>query len=220
MGGRTCKISCVTHFAHLWLFFILVLSVVVQPGMDMAYILGSTLTGGLRMGFTAIFGIMAGAVYHVTIGTLGIGVLLKLFPAAFDFMLLAGSVYIAWIGYSILKNGAAFQLRPETKIQTTAQTFRRGVLTNVLNPKAYLFTLAVYPQFIRPEYGPLVLQACSMWLIIAVIQISVYGSVVLAANIVRRWLTSPESAVIVSRVVGGILMAGAVWTAISGWRNL
>ena len=209
-----------THLAHLWLFFILVLSVVVQPGMDMAYILGSTLTGGLRMGFMAIFGIMAGAVYHVTIGTLGIGVLLKLFPAAFDFMLLAGSLYIAWIGYSILRNAAAFQLKPETKIQTTVQTFRRGVLTNVLNPKAYLFTLAVYPQFIRPEYGPLAVQAASLWVIVAVTQISVYGSVVLAANVVRRWLTSPDSAVIVSRVVGGILIAGAVLTAVSGWRSL
>lgn len=209
-----------THLAHLWLFFILVLSVVVQPGMDMAYILGSTLTGGIRMGFMAIFGIMAGAMYHVTIGTLGIGVLLKLFPAAFDLMLLAGSLYIAWIGYSIVRNAAAFQVKPETRIQTPAQTFLRGVLTNVLNPKAYLFTLAVYPQFIRPEYGPLALQASVMWLIIAVIQISVYGSVVLAANVVRRWLTSPDSAVIVSRVVGGILIAGAVFTAISGWRSL
>ena len=186
----------------------------------MAYILGSTLTGGIRMGFMAIFGIMAGAVYHVTIGTLGIGVLLKLFPAAFDLMLLVGSLYIAWIGYSIIRNAAAFQVKPETQIQTLAQTFRRGVLTNVLNPKAYLFTLAVYPQFIRPEYGPLVLQASIMWVIIAVIQISVYGSVVLGANVVRRWLTSPDSAVIVSRVVGGILIAGAVLTAISGWRDL
>ena len=188
--------------------------------MDMAYILGSTFTGGLRMGFMAIFGIMVGAVYHVTIGTLGIGVLLKLFPAAFDFMLLAGALYIAWIGYSIMRNAAAFQLKPETKIQTTVQTFRRGVLTNVLNPKAYLFTLAVYPQFVQPEYGPLVLQASIMWLIVAVTQISVYGFVVVAAGSVRRWLTSPDSAVLVSRVVGIILISGAVFTAISGWRNL
>lgn len=220
MGGGTCKIGCVTHIAHLWLFFILVLSVVVQPGMDMAYILGSTLTGGLRMGFIAIFGIMGGAIYHVTIGTLGIGVLLKLYPAAFDFMLLAGSLYIAWIGYSIMRNAAAFQLKPETKIQTTAQTFRRGVLTNVLNPKAYLFTLAVYPQFIRPEYGPLVLQASVLWLIVAMTQIGVYGFVVVAAGNVRRWLTSPDSAVMVSRAVGIVLILGAVLTAISGWRNL
>jgi threonine/homoserine/homoserine lactone efflux protein len=185
----------------------------------MAYILGSTLTSGLRIGFIAIFGIMGGAVYHVTIGTLGIGVLLKLFPAAFDLMLLAGSIYLAWIGYSIIRNAVAFRLQPGTKIQTVAQTFRRGVLTNVLNPKAYLFTLAVYPQFIRPEYGPLVLQASVMWLIVAAVQLGVYGFVVVAAGSVRHWLASPYSAVLVSRIVGIVLILGAMFAAISGWRN-
>ncbi|HEV7166133.1 MAG TPA: LysE family translocator [Gammaproteobacteria bacterium] len=209
-----------THYVHLWLFFILVLSVVVQPGMDMAYILGSALTGGLRMGFMAIFGIMAGAVYHVTIGTLGIGVLLKLYPAAFNLLLLAGSLYIAWIGFSIFRNAAAFRLRPETKIQTPVQTFRRGILTNILNPKAYLFTLAVYPQFIGPEYGPLAIQAVVMWLIIAVTQISVYGTVAVAAHGVRHWLTSPDNVVIVGRVVGCVLMLGAVFTALSSWKGI
>lgn len=209
-----------THFAHLWLFFVLVLSVVVQPGMDMAYILGSSLTGGLRMGLMAIFGIMAGAVYHVTIGTLGIGILLKLYPVAFNVLLLAGSFYIAWIGFSILRNAAAFRLKPETKIQTSAQTFRRGILTNVLNPKAYLFTLAVYPQFIRPEYGSLAIQAVVMWLIIAVIQFGVYSTVAVAAHGVRRWLTNPDSALMISRVVGVTLMLSAVWTAYTGWKDI
>jgi threonine/homoserine/homoserine lactone efflux protein len=211
----------VSYFAHLWLFFVLVFSVVVLPGMDMAYIMGSTLTSGLRMGFIAIFGIMAGAVYHVTIGTLGIGVLLKLFPMAFDFMLLAGSLYIAWIGYSILKNTATFRLDPETRIQTAVQTFRRGILTNVLNPKAYLFTLAVYPQFIRPEYGPLAVQAVSMWLIIAATQIAVYGLVVMAAGGMRKWFAAnPDAGLIVGRVVGVTLMLSGIYSLFSGWQNL
>ena len=209
-----------TYFVHLWLFFVLVFSVVVLPGMDMAYIMGSTLTSGLRMGFIAIFGIMAGAVYHVTIGTLGIGVLLKLFPIAFDFMLLAGSLYIAWIGYSILKNAVTFRLDPETRIQTAAQTFRRGILTNVLNPKAYLFTLAVYPQFIRPEYGPLAVQAASMWLVIAATQLTVYGSVVMAAGGMRSWLTgNPDASLMIGRVVGVTLMLSGIYSLFSGWRN-
>lgn len=209
-----------TYFAHLWLFFVLVFSVVVLPGMDMAYIMGSALTSGLRMGFIAILGIMAGAVYHVTIGTLGIGALLKLFPMAFDFMLLAGSLYIAWIGYSILKNAATFRLDPETRIQTATQTFRRGILTNVLNPKAYLFTLAVYPQFIRPEYGPLAVQAASMWLVIAATQLAVYGSVVMAAGGIRSWLTgNPDAGLMVGRVVGVTLMLSGIYSLLTGWRN-
>ena len=33
-----------THYAHLWLFATLVLGVVVLPGLDMAYVMGSAMT--------------------------------------------------------------------------------------------------------------------------------------------------------------------------------
>jgi len=211
----------VTDYTHLWLFFVLLLGVVALPGMDMAYILGSALTGGLRNGFTALAGIVAAAVYHVTIGSLGIGMILKLVPAVFNVMLLAGSLYIAWIGWSIFKSATAFNIQPDTKSRTPWATFRRGILTSVLNPKAYLFTLAVYPQFIRPEYGPLLIQAVVIWVMIAVTQVGVYGGVVIGAEGMRRWLAvKADNGIIVGRIVGVVLMLIAVQTAISGWRNL
>ena len=209
------------YFEHLWLFFVIVFGVIVMPGMDMAYILGSALTGGIRMGFIALFGIVGGAVYHVTIGTLGIGIVVKLFPSLFNIMLLAGSVYIIWIGYSILRNAAPISLEIESRVQLPATTFRRGMLTNMLNPKAYLFTLAIYPQFFRPEYGPLVPQAFVMWLIIATTQIGVYGSIVVAANGVRGWFAkNPRSGIAIGWVVGMTLILSGIWSAYSGWKNL
>ena len=210
-----------THFAHLWLFFVLVFGIIVLPGLDMAYILGSALTGGLRMGLTALSGIVAGGVVHVIMGALGISALLKLFPTAFNLMLLAGAAYIAWIGWSILKSASGFKLTPDERQRTPQATFRQGVVTSLLNPKAYLFMLAVFPQFFRPEYGSLVVQALVMWMIIAVTQIGVYGSMVAAAHGVRGWLAShPGSGLIVGRVVGVTLMLAAVLTAFDGWRNL
>ncbi len=209
------------YLEHLWLFFVIVFGVIVMPGMDMAYILGSALTGGIRMGFMALFGIVAGAVYHIVIGTLGIGIVLKLFPSLFNIMLLAGSVYICWIGWSILKHAEPIRMDTESHVQTPWATFRRGVLTNMLNPKAYLFTLAIYPQFFRPEYGPLATQALVMWLIIAATQIGVYGSVVMAAHGVRSWFAkNPQSGIIIGWVVGLTLILSGIWSGFTGWRNL
>lgn len=210
-----------THYSQLWFFFVLVFGIIVTPGMDMAYIMGSALTGGLRSGFTALAGIMVAAVYHVGIGALGIGVLLKLLPAAFNALLLVGSLYIAWIGWSVLKGAATFDVGTEVNPQRTLATFRRGLLTSMLNPKAYLFTLAVYPQFIRPEYGSLVAQACMIWVIINITQLGVYGAVVLAAHGLRGWLAAnPQSGVMVGRSVGIALVLGAIYTGISSWRSI
>jgi len=77
----------------------------------------------------------------------------------------------------------------------------------------------VYPQFFRPEYGPLTAQALGLWTIIALTQVAVYGSVVLAAHGVRRWLASnPASGSMVGRGVGVMLMLAAVFTAAKSLR--
>jgi threonine/homoserine/homoserine lactone efflux protein len=97
-----------TETTHLWLFFVLVFGVVLLPGLDMAYVLASALIGGRRAGMAATAGIVAGGVVHVTMGALGIMAVLRLFPAAFNAVLLAGALYIAWIGISLLRSRSVF----------------------------------------------------------------------------------------------------------------
>ena len=100
-------------------------------------------------------------------------------------------------------------------------TFRRGALTCLMNPKAYLFMLAVFPQFLHAEYGPLWSQALVLWMIIAITQIAVYGAVALAAAQVRGWLVQrPEAGVVTARVVGVVLIGAALLTGFGGWHSL
>ena len=142
-----------THVTALWLFFLLVAGIVALPGLDMTFVLASSLTGGRRGGFAAIAGIVAGGMVHVVMATLGIAVVLQVMPKAFNVMLVAGSLYVAWIGWGVMHSDLA--VGTSTAERSWIGTFRRGALTNLLNPKAYMFTLAVFPQFMRRDYGPL-----------------------------------------------------------------
>lgn len=205
--------------AHLWLFAAMVFGVVLLPGLDMAYVMASALVGGRRSGLAATAGIIAGGVCHVAMGALGIMAVLRLVPAAFNVVLLAGAVYIAWIGWSLLRSRAAFSQAPAQCARTQAATFRQGMLTSLLNPKAYLFMLAIFPQFLKPEYGVLWLQALVLWAIIACIQAGIYGGMALAGDRVRAWLQSrPAANAWLARAVGGLLLATALFTAWEGWR--
>jgi threonine/homoserine/homoserine lactone efflux protein len=205
--------------AHLWLFFVLVFGVVLLPGLDMAYVLASALVGGRRAGLAATGGIVAGGVVHVTMGALGIMTVLRLFPAAFNAVLLAGALYIGWIGISLLRSRVAFTEVPTQLRRTQAATFRQGMLTSLLNPKAYLFMLAIFPQFLKPQYGVLWFQAVVLWLIIASTQIAIYGGMALAGDRVRCWLqTRPQANAVLASCVGIILLATAACTAYRGWQ--
>jgi threonine/homoserine/homoserine lactone efflux protein len=206
--------------ALLWLFFSLVFGIVVVPGMDMAFVLANALAGGRRHGLYATAGIIFSGICHVAVGALGVSAVLKLFPAAFNAMLLAGAAYIAWIGLALLRHGAAFAELPATARHGGWTAFRQGAVTGLLNPKAYLFMFAVFPQFLRPEAGALWLQAAVLSAIIAVTQAGVYGGLALAAGGSRQALAShPGAGVVIGRAVGGLLILVAVFTAWEGWRS-
>ena len=209
------------HYAiHLWVYLLLVFGIILLPGMDMAYVLASALTGGRRGGFAAVAGIVTGAIFHMAAAVLGISVLLKLYPAAFRVMLLLGAAYIGWIGVDIIRRSSVLRLDSTGSVRPPALAFRQGMVNNLLNANAYLFTLAVIPQFLRPEYGPLWAQGVVLWSIGALCQLTVYGSVALLAAKVRAKLEDdPAAGTRIARVVGAMLMLVAVFAAVSGWRN-
>jgi threonine/homoserine/homoserine lactone efflux protein len=93
------------------------------------------------------------------------------------------------------------------------------MFTNLLNPKAYLFMLAVFPQFLRPEHGSVARQALVLGLIIAATQAGVYGALALGAGGARDWLAArPGAGIVVNRGAGMLLIGVAMLTLATGLR--
>jgi threonine/homoserine/homoserine lactone efflux protein len=206
--------------AQLGLFFLLVFGVVLLPGLDMAFVLASAMVGGPRAGLSATAGIIAGGVCHVLMTALGIMAVLALVPALFNAMLLAGALYIGWIGWGLLRSRMALGEITDAPARSPASTFRQGMLTSLLNPKAYVFMLAVFPQFLRPGSGSLWQQVGVLWLIIAATQVAIYGGMALAGGGLRGWLAArPATNILLARTVGLVLIATAVYTTAAGWRG-
>ncbi len=209
-----------TQMTNLFLFFVVVFGVVVLPGLDMAFVLASSLNGGRRSGLYAVAGIIAGGVCHVAIGALGIAVVLNTLPQVFNLVLLVGTAYLGWIGVSLMRSTAGFSSLDLQMEGRPATSFRQGMLTNLLNPKAYLFMLAIFPQFVRPAYGPMWSQALLMGLIIAATQAAVYGVIALLAGHSRRWLESnAQWNKRLAQLIGAVLMLAALCSMVGGWRH-
>jgi len=200
----------------LFVFALLAFGIMVVPGMDMAFVLSSALAHGRRAGFAAVAGMVSGGAVHVLMGTLGVGLLLQLFPAAFHAVLVAGAAYVAWIGWALWRSPATLG---EAAVEASTQrTFLRAITTCLLNPKAYLFMVAVFPQFIRPERGSLLLQAVVLGAIIATAQALVYGAVALGASgLHARLARRPNAQVALGRGVAALLILTATWTLAEAW---
>ncbi|MBB5571852.1 MULTISPECIES: LysE family translocator [Rhizobium] len=204
---------------NLWLFFLLLFGIIIVPGMDMLFVLANALTGGRNRGLAATGGIMLGGVVHSLNGALGVGLLMHFVPILFNPLLVAGAAYMAFIGITLMRSSITVGHDGPAGSRSTWRAFRQGAVTCMMNPKAYLFVFAVYPQFLKPDYGPIWIQAVIMGLMTIVTQFAVYGGLAVTAGRSRDLLVAnPGATAFAGRVAGLLLFAVSVFTVWEGWK--
>lgn len=202
---------------NLWLFFLLVSGIIIVPGMDMIFVLASSLSGGRKAGLSATFGIMAGGAVHTLYAAVGVGMVLHLAPQLLTVLLVLGALYVAYIGWQLLNSSITVGSPDRLDRRASWVRFRQGALTSLMNPKAYLFMLAVYPQFLHPQFGPLWRQALVLLLLIWVTQLIVYGGLaVLAARGRDALVNNPSAIRLIGRASGALLL---LVSALTLWRG-
>ncbi len=206
---------------NLWLFFILLTGIIAVPGMDMVFVLANALTGGRRAGLAATFGMMVGGVCHTLFGTVAVAGLSAVLPAVSGPMLMIGAAYMIWIGITLVRSAIVIGDIEGPGPSSLAKVFLQAVVTCLLNPKAWLFILAVYPQFMKPAYGPLWSQAVVMGAMTILVQLVIYGGLASAAVLGRdRIVSNPRVTIWLGRVSGICLVAIASFVLVRGWKAL
>lgn len=205
---------------NLWLYFILLFGIIIVPGMDMLFVLANALTGGPSRGLAATGGIMLGGAVHALYGALGIGLLARFMPFLFNPLLTVGALYMAWIGVTLMKSSITVQDEGPAGSRSAWRAFRQGAITCLINPKAYLFMLAVYPQFLKPAYGPIWIQGLIMGVMTVLTQLAVYGTLAATAGSSRSFLVSnPAATAAVGRIAGLMLVLVSAFGLWHGWKE-
>ena len=208
-----------SYFQGLWLYSVLLFGIIIVPGMDMFFVMANGLTGGRKMGLAATFGVMAGGVYHSIFGALVVGVLVNLAPQLLTALLIASAAYMAWIGTTLIKSAITVETIGGAGSNTIGRAFSQGFVTCVLNPKAYMFVIAVYPIFIQSRFGPIWGQALVMGVLTALMQLAIYGSVAVAAAKGRDLLVrNPTATIWMCRIVGLVFVVVALVTVFEALR--
>ncbi|WP_031362113.1 LysE family translocator [Caballeronia sordidicola] len=188
---------------QLLLVFIGALAVVYAlPGPDMALILQTSSSQGLKHGFSTAAGLAMARTLHVTLSALGVAALLRNAPWLYDGVRIAGALYLAYVAIQIFRS-PAFGLDDNNMASKTRPPLRaalsKGVLSSLLNPKALLFCSVLLPQFVHPEAGAIWSQVLELG--VALVVIGAVFDTTLAVSAVRlsRWLRSHPRAQVVQR---------------------
>lgn len=203
--------------SELWLYFLAVFAVIVLPGMDMAYVLASSVGAGRRGAVASVLGIASGGAIHVVVGATGMAALMVAFPPLFRLMLLMGTLYLLWVGWGIFRSAGSATASPgQEEVATSSRAiYQRAVTTCLLNPKAYAFTFALFPAFVPQDPAALPARTLAMCMITVATQVTVYGAVAALAVRVRALVRRSQTAM--ARAMGLLLMACALLTAALAW---
>ena len=135
------------------------------PGQDVFFASACGVQGGPRAGALAGFGVGLGVVCHVFLATVGLGAVIAAHPEALRAIKWIGAAYLLFLAW---KSWTAPPPEPAARAAVrTWNIVRRGMLSNLLNPKPVLFLLAFLPQFTSPAYGPIWQQFLGLGLIFA-----------------------------------------------------
>jgi threonine/homoserine/homoserine lactone efflux protein len=133
---------------RFWSFLVGALVVNFAPGADMVFATACGIVGGPRVGAAAGFGAGTGVLVHIALAALGLSALIAAHPQALLVIRWLGAGYLIWLAWQSWRAGTTVGKGRGTPLGW--QAYRRGVLSNVLNPKPVLFMLAFLPQFLAP----------------------------------------------------------------------
>ncbi|GAT65637.1 leucine efflux protein LeuE [Planomonospora sp. ID91781] len=186
----------------LWTYVAGAFFIILLPGPNSLYVLATAARHGVAQGYRGAAGVFVGDTVLMALAAAGAASVLKTTPLLFAVVKYAGAAYLAWMGLQMLRGAWRSRRAPESvQAEETAQAvaeaergadpFRRALVVSLLNPKAILFFISFFIQFVDPAYSSpalsflvlgAILQVFSMLYLTALI----FGGTYLAAQFRRR----------------------------------
>jgi len=132
--------------------------IVLLPGPNSLYVMAIASRFGVATGYRGACGIFVGDTILMLLSASGVASLLHTMPALFMFIKYAGAAYLAWIGIGLLRS-AIVRWRREAADETgqvsvdAGRPFHKALVISLMNPKAILFFISFFIQFVDPSYA-------------------------------------------------------------------
>lgn len=199
-------------------FALTCLVIEITPGPNMAYLAALSLSQGVRAGLAAVAGIALGLAVYGVAASLGLSAIIDNSAFLYEALRWGGVAYLLWLAWEAW--AAEREVSPDAVDGgiNPWTAFRRGLITNLLNPKAAVFYVAVLPDFIQIGKGAVAAQTLMLSAIYVGIATAIHLTIVLLASRLQRVIATAAQRRTIRRVLAVLLVAIAVWFALSTSR--
>ncbi|HEX4812841.1 MAG TPA: leucine efflux protein LeuE, partial [Nonomuraea sp.] len=142
-----------------WGYAIGALLIILLPGPNSLYVLSFAARHGVGPGYRAAAGVFVGDTVLMVLAAAGAASLLRSNPVLFTAVKYAGAAYLAWVGVQMIRGAwrsrraGAAAAAPAPVTEPQPRPFRKALTISLINPKAILFFVSFFVQFVHPEYA-------------------------------------------------------------------
>ncbi len=141
-----------------WLVLITIFGVaLMSPGPDFVMAVRNSVMYSRRAGMFTALGFAAGVAVHMTYTIAGLAAIIAQSVFLFSVLKYIGAGYLFYVGFKALQS-KGFAQDTDTAAgaplpsMSAWHALRSGFITNLFNPKATMFCLALFSQIIHPDY--------------------------------------------------------------------
>lgn len=200
----------------IWTYALGAFGIILLPGPNSMYVLSVATLRGVRAGYAAACGVFVGDSVLLGLTALGAAGLLRTYTALFMVVKYAGAAYLGWIGLQLLRsalrtwsNDAASAAAGPTRLppEAAGRPFHRALVISLLNPKAILFLLSFFVQFIDPTYAqplwPFLIQSAILMTFSA---LYLFGLIHAGAHLAQSFARRRRLSAGLNSAVGGLFL--------------
>ena len=182
----------------------------ISPGPSNLYVVARAIAQGTKGGVVAAMGLAVGSMVHVIATVLGLSVIFSQSPALYTVVKLAGAAYLIYLGISYWKSKTVDtdKVVKQVKTKPLSSVFRESIIVEVTNPKTALFFIALLPQFVVPESGPVSLQLLVLGVIVTISALPCDVLVAISSSKASNWLLKNERAQKIQERISSSILLG------------
>jgi threonine/homoserine/homoserine lactone efflux protein len=183
--------------------------------MTLAMTLGMSI--GIRNTLWMMWGELIGVAIVALASVIGVSAIMLKFPQIFSILKLIGAGYLLYVGINMWrsKGKLAISLKKDSPVKiSNSSLFNQGLITAIANPKGWAFMISLLPPFINKQYA-LIPQLSVLVLVILVSEFTCMMLYATGGKTIGKVLSHQHNLKTLNRVSGTLMIAVAIWLAIS-----
>ncbi|MEO3988789.1 leucine efflux protein LeuE [Pseudocitrobacter cyperus] len=194
---------------NYWTYVVGAIFIILVPGPNTLFVLKTGVTHGIRGGYMAALAVFIGDAVLMFLSYAGVATLIKTTPVLFNLVRYLGAIYLLYLGgkmlYSTLKRKAGEQ---EGHVEPGHAIFKRALTLSLTNPKAILFYVSFFVQFIDVKSATPGLAFFILALTLELVSFTYLSFLIVSGSLVTRYVKTRKKMAKIGNSLIGLVFVG------------